>query len=328
MDLIHYLRLSRKLSGLAVVLSFAYFTVGAFSLISGIYKWHMIFMGAGVISFAAGVNISFWASLARRYGSPIPMIFHSLFVISLPIAYLVSNSFGSLFIAIMSLSGILFLLQLRRGSISFLIEIYSFTALLISSLLSGSLIDRFLWMEWAYPVPLIYAVSAHALPRTYKYELNIPFMAAALLTHAAALLRIGPPIYLMWTSILLYVISLRLDLTFKAFRSVRVEEAIPAHRYMLSGYLLVFLLGLLFLLIPDDNLSLLHYLLLGFIGLHIYVHAPMMIPVLLGTSNSRRFTLAPLVLIFLAALSWPYSRTISLYFICGSLPLLFYIVKP
>lgn len=63
-------------------------------------------------------------------------------------------------------------------------------------------------------------------------------------------------------------------------------------------------------------------------GLHIYAHAPMMIPVLLGIRNAKRFNYPALILLMLAALSWPFNREVALYFLSGSLFLAVYIVKP
>ncbi len=323
---VSYLKLARRLSALAVVGSFVYMGIGLASLPLRWYQVHMHFMGMGVLTFAAGVNISFWTSVTRRRGSVPVTILHSLTLLSLPAGSLLG--WRTVMIALVSLTGLLFLLPLRKRSLIYLLEVYSFLSLLFT--VFGSYRDIWAWaaVEWAYLVPLIYAVTLHALPRTYRYRANLPLALVMIALHALALAGLGPIRHLMWASMIAYLGAARLDLAYSGLKSVRVREALPAHRYLIAGYLLLAPLLILSWFIQVNALGLLHILLIGFVGLHIYAHAPMMIPVLLGIRNAKRFNYPTLILLMLAALSWPLNRDVALYFLSGSLFLVIYIVKP
>lgn len=325
-DAISYLRLSRKLSAAVVLASFAYLALGLLSLLLGSYEIHMHFMGMGVVTFAAGVNISFWTSLTREGGSSLAVLSHAIALLALPLASLLE--LGSYFLPLVPITGLLFLFFLRRKSITFLLEVYSFLSFLLVSLNRyESSVMFFLNLVWGYPVPLIYAVSSHALPKTYRSEVSKPLMLVAILTHLAALLGIGPFKHSMWLSMFSYLGAVRLDRAISGLKEV-AKEALPAHRYLIASYLLTVPLLMISWFYPSEALDILHVLLIGFVGLHIYAHAPLMVPVLLGIRNSRRFNYSTLILLLLTALSWPLNRDVSLYFLAGSLFLAFYIVKP
>ncbi len=326
-DSLHYLKLARKLSALVVVGSFVYIGLGLLSLLLRWYQVHMHLMGMGVLSFAAGVNISFWTSVTRRKGSTLAVLFHSISLLLLPLTSLLG--WGKFLIALVSLSGLAFLSHLRKRSLTYLLELYSFLALFYTFFGSFQSIEEWITsLVWAYPIPLTYAVTLHALPKTYRYSVNRALALLMIIFHAFALLGLNPTKIFMWISMLAYLGASRLDLAYFGVKSVRVREALPAHRYLMAGYLLLLPLLILSWPIPTNTLELLHILLIGFVGLHIYAHAPMMIPVLLGTRNAKRFNYSALVLLTLAALSWPFNRDIALYFLSGSLFLVIYIVKP
>jgi len=327
LDALSYLKLARKLSALAVVGSFTYIGIGLLSLPLRWYQVHMHFMGMGVISFAAGVNISFWTSVTRKRGSVLAALLHSLSLLLLPLGSLLG--WGTALIAFVSLTGLFFLIPSRKKSLVYLLELYSFLSLLSTVLSSHQGMEAWITaVEWAYPVPLIYAVTLHALPKTYRYRASLPLAIPMIALHALVLCGFDPSRHLMWTSMLSYLGAARLDLALRGLRSVRVREALPAHRYLISGYLLLIPLLILSWFMPVNTLGLLHILLLGFVGLHIYAHAPMMVPVLLGIRNAKRFNYSALILLLLATLSWPFNRDVALYFLSGSLFLVVYIVKP
>ncbi len=325
-DAVSYLKLARRLSALAVIGSFVYIGIGLVSLLLRWYQVHMHFMGMGVVTFAAGVNISFWTSVTRRRGSVPATVLHALALLSLPAGSLLG--WGKVVVALVSLTGLLFLLPLRRRSLVYLLELYSFLSLLFTVFGSYQGIGAWVAVEWAYPVPLIYAVTLHALPKTYRYRASLPLALTTIVLHALALAGLSSSRHLMWASMLTYLGAARLDLAYLELKSVKVRGALPAHRYLIAGYLLLAPLLVLSWFIPVDALGLLHILLIGFVGLHIYAHAPMMIPVLLGIRNAKRFNYPALILLMLAALSWPFNREVALYFLSGSLFLAVYIVKP
>jgi len=92
-------------------------------------------MGMGVLAFAAGVNIAFWTSVARRRGSIVAASMHSLSLLALPLASMLG--WGTLLLASVSVTGLLFLAPLRLRYSVFLLEVYSFLSLLLVSLGRG-----------------------------------------------------------------------------------------------------------------------------------------------------------------------------------------------
>ncbi len=321
-----YLKLTRKFSAAVVVAGLSYLGAGIASLLLRLYPIHMHLMGMGVLSFAAGVNISFWTSVTREKGSNAAALFHAISLILLPFCSLLG--WGSIAVSVAAISGLLFLIPLRRRSLTFLLEIYSFLALLMAALRPGSLEVWITGLEWGYAVPLIYAVTLHSLPRTYRYRPHVPSAALMLVLHLMALVGVGPTKHLMWASMLVYLAAARVDRALSGLRAIRVREALPAHRYLISCYLLLIPLLLISWPLDLDPLGILHILMLGFIGLHVYAHAPMMIPVLLGMRNSKRFNYWAPVLLAMAALAWPFSGNVALFLLLGSLYLVIYIVWP
>jgi len=116
----------------------------------------------------------------------------------------------------------------------------------------------------------VYAVTAHTLPKTYRYEANRSLLTLSVLLHPAALMKIGPTRHLMWASMLSYLGAARLDRAYSGLKAVRAGEALPAHRYLVVGYILLVPALLVSWLYPLDKLGILHTVLIGFVGLHIY----------------------------------------------------------
>jgi hypothetical protein len=69
----------------------------------------------------------------------------------------------------------------------------------------------------------------------------------------------------------------------------------------------------------------LHLLALGFAWMHVAIHAPMMIPVILGVRHAKRYTQAPYVFALLSAVLWPFMGIVSLILIILSLAGMIYV---
>ena len=51
-----------------------------------------------------------------------------------------------------------------------------------------------------------------------------------------------------------------------------------------------------------------HTFVLGFMSVHIFIHAPTMLPPIFGTRNARRFNCLPFALTAIAAFTWPLEK--------------------
>jgi len=175
----------------------------------------------------------------------------------------------------------------------------------------------------AYPVLLIYAVTVHALPATFSDEPSYPAAllllalggAGALLV-ASGSLEVGAIAAL--SSAALYVYAARLYKVGDYRRWVESrysDKGSPAYkgmRYFLDGHLFVIVSivilavhTVLYIMGACNLLCLVHSYAMGFVTVHVLIHAPMMLPVILRIRHRRRYTLAPLATALAATLLWP-----------------------
>ncbi len=305
------LRRARILSAVTVSFSFLFLTLGLAGLLVDL-RWHMKLMIAGLLAFASGVNISFLAALSRK--SSLMAVVHSLVLTLLPLIP------DQLMVLAFSLTGLL--MTALSGRRDFYTGVIAYSYLAPALALNYQGIPFFLWLAWSHPVALIYAVSLHSIPKTYRYEYNRLLAYSALATHLYALLR-GEPFFSS-LSMLLYLLSLKLNEALRSMRKVK-GEARKAHKYLITAYLLLIPV-ILFSFTGLRQLAYLHLVLLGFIGLHVYGHAPMMLPVIFGVKNARSFSPLPLLMLALSSVAWPYNKEVALYLLLGSVPLLVSIV--
>ncbi|MGC9072395.1 MAG: hypothetical protein ACP5HK_06890 [Acidilobus sp.] len=191
-------------------------------------------------------------------------------------------------------------------------------------------------------VGAIFAVTLHSFPSTFG---DGPSFALTLTTFA-----------LLTTSALLAVRGSRL---FAPLLGASMLSSLPAFRFERSrGYLakartsrnpvarggmLYFLYGHLFafaslladgaLLISTVRLQinvliLVHAVVLGVVMIFVLVHAPMMLPVIMGWPSARRYNLTPYVLQALGAVIWPLNMHVSFFLIGLALVFDALIVKP
>ena len=307
------LRGARSISALAVLISFIFLALGIISLTFRV-EWHMALMTSGLLTFASGVNISFLAALGRR--ASWTFILHFLALTLLPL--LMADRAVALLS--FSLTGLIATLSIRRLDFYTGVIAYSYLAPALSIIYRG--VPFYLWLSWGFSAPLIYSVSLHSLPKTYRYKDLRPLAYLSLAFHLLAMIS---ALNLMASiSMALYLMALRMGKALSSLKRVR-GEALKAHRYLIQAYLLLIPVVLASFLIRD-TLQFLHLFLLGFVGLHVYGHSPMMLPVIFGVRNRRSFFSLPLIMLVIASLVWPLNREVSLYFLVGSVPLLASIV--
>ncbi len=178
-----------------------------------------------------------------------------------------------------------------------------------------------------YPVTAIYAVSIHAVPRTYKAQphgiasaLLVLLLLSGLTSFTAGYYKISLTLYAL--SLLVYPLSIKLYRLNEWLRetSTKKSPGRPGNLYFLYGHIFVALFSLIsayavagFALGYIGNVfTAIHLVAMGFIGVHIYIHAPMMLPVVVGVATKRRYTMLPFILLLLATLVWPLNGPLSL----------------
>jgi hypothetical protein len=163
---------------------------------------------------------------------------------------------------------------------------------------------RLLGLVYAVAVGSIYAVTAHSLPRTYGDRPRRWLVATVYALNLLGALSLGlgglaAAAVLLATGMVLYPAAVGLDRLSRYLekaRTVKAEAARRSHLYFLAGHALVPLMvlyvavGWALLLQGRGWLLLVHGVAAGFTLLHIEIHAPMMVPVILGTGHARRYS--------------------------------------
>ncbi|HIQ23975.1 MAG TPA: hypothetical protein EYH50_02890 [Pyrodictium delaneyi] len=168
-------------------------------------------------------------------------------------------------------------------------------------------------LTYSLLLPLVYAVSFQSFTMTCGLKPVLWLLpastAASLVSGVAAITGssyAGPAALI---SMVLYIIGARL---YEVKRCMHGGKA--ARRYFAIGHIAVLVATVLsiYAIAGGTGPYALHTVLIGFVGVHIAVHAPMMVPVVVGLSNARRFTPLPYVLLLAAVPAWSYSCRASM----------------
>ncbi|MGC9210101.1 MAG: hypothetical protein ACP5FT_02395 [Acidilobus sp.] len=194
----------------------------------------------------------------------------------------------------------------------------------------------------AEAVGAIFAVTLHSYPSTFGEKPSLPATALAfsLLTVSAVLAMEGSSLYvpLLGASMIASLPAFRVE-KLKDFYGKAKASKSPVARggtlYFFYGHQFAFSFlladGALLLMTPllrIDVLYLIHLVTLGVVMMFVLIHAPMMLPVIMGWSSARRYNLTPFVLQALGALLWPFNMHVSFFLIGLALVFDALIVKP
>ena len=164
----------------------------------------------------------------------------------------------------------------------------------------------------AYPLTLIYAVSSQSFPKTFGDRAN---WALAFLSSSLAISALFYPhsiSILVLVSLILYFASIRLYRFRDYLRKVEAMKAnqiaYKANKYFLYGHLWALASVLAPFVYFNNTLALLHSLLLGFISIHIFIHFPLMVPIILRIRNKRRYNQLPFLFALASAYVWPLAK--------------------
>jgi hypothetical protein len=197
----------------------------------------------------------------------------------------------------------------------------------------------------AVAVTSIYAVTIHSFPSTYgdKPRLPLVYVLYALQGAGLATYMAEPPIgaLALSTVMLLYPVAIGLDRSPRYLAKIRSMPPGPArssHMYFLLGHwfaaaysLMAFGTALMYWGSPLQALTLfthIHTVTIGFVTQHILIHAPMMVPIILGIATARRYTALGYILLFIATIAFPISLTTTLTTYILALAIMTLIVWP
>jgi hypothetical protein len=201
-----------------------------------------------------------------------------------------------------------------------------------------------LGLALSYPVALIYSFSALTMTRNYSVRVTRGRVLPPLLIHSASialyLLGLGmEALFLASLFMLLHFIVMGYHrfpgLVEKAF-SMKSPVNRRAYLYIVAGHTAalaatVYLAAYLASGALENRLDLLitvHLVYMGFIGLHIYLHAPLMAPSIVETGSARRYNPLPVALLLAAVLARPVAPSLTYVLVAASLAGLLLVVKP
>ncbi|OWJ54043.1 hypothetical protein Pdsh_09235 [Pyrodictium delaneyi] len=317
---------------IGVIVSVFYSGLGLHAVLQGDIHRHATFMVPGGLTlFASTIAYSYSALVLRRLGAGVEALGMLLLAMLalFPIFLYIGVSYAwmlytapAIVMAIIVGFGALKLGN-RVSRASYLSLAFSYAASGILMPLAYQATDVYgvaVLLSLSLLVPMIYAVSFQSYTLTCSLRPTIWLLPASVLASIASsvalLYRINDvSSVLVLSSLLFYAVGARLYAAAKCQRGTR------AHQYFALGhYVVLASIAYAFYAVLTSSISvLLHSILIGFIGLHIAVHAPMMVPVAAGIPNARRFTPLPYALLLAAAAAWRYSCIVSLALVVFSL---------
>ena len=334
------IRRVHKASMAGVIASLAYLAAGLVAAGLRAAESHVFMMAGGVlVTFVVAVESSYVVSPMRAKGHPLMTAAYAGLVVS-PIIALLAPPLGvalglrvwawllaaSLLVeALPAFVGA----SLARDTVRASLAAAGFSDLLAAAYLAlaplrlgGSPVLAGLGLLYAYPVPMIFSVSLHAFPSTYARKplwplLPAPFALAAASSLGLALTgRLGAwMLAAAALSLVAYIPAARIHeaprIAGEIASSRKPQIVVKTHKYFLQGHVFVAIIALYTLALASLWAAgyrvklgcIIHATAIGFAGLHIFIHAPMMLPVILGIPTARRYNPIPYTLLSIAAAS-------------------------
>ena len=207
---------------------------------------------------------------------------------------------------------------------------------------AGFFVRALLFLELSV-LGAIYAVSIHAFPSTFGdppsvtlSALTFALLAAGLALAVAGLVRAG--VLVAGIPMITYLFAMRLERIesyFKKAYQTRNPVARAGTLYFVDGHAFAaafsaisFIAVVLWYLGLAPTLVVVHLVAIGLVGTYIFIHAPMMLPVILRWTSARRYNLTPYVLLAAGAALWPVNMHVSFFFVGLAIIFLVLIVKP
>ncbi len=286
-------------------LSLVELVAGLAGVVEGGALLHAGLVSSALLGFYGGVAVGYISSLARgsRLVEALLLAHALLYTLSWlhPLAYAAASLLG--------LASTLYTMARARITVlqAGLSLLYScgVAVAALSWLYGRAGVVLYLAYILAVPAAAIIVVNSYALVKTYglRVPLTLALIPVALLEASALLLAAGSGAYRVASAAGFAVYALLLAAMAAGVPGSRVYRgargvARESHRYLLLGELLAIPLSLAASL-PADPLTLAHLVSIGYAGIHIAVHAPLMLPALLGVRAGRRYTPLPYLLVYL-----------------------------
>lgn len=284
----------------------------------GDFHAHFSLMAPSIVVFTSSMAYAYAVPALSRLGSAaeaagIPAVaLLALYPAALYLGYGFSwllYSAGALLLATLSAAGVAAMRSsLLKASYLHIALSYAVSAVLVPLAL-GRLGAGAAGMAAVYGLllPMVYAVSYQSFSMTcgVKPVLWLLPVSTGLSLAAGALLLTGPAglsSLLAALSTVLYALGARI---YRAGRCARSGSL--AHSYFAAGYVgvLASLIPVIYAALAGGDVYTMHMVAIAFIGMHIAVHAPMMVPAAAaGIPNARRYSIAPFLVGLSAAAAW------------------------
>ena len=336
-------RLALSAARFGVAYSLLLLATGLAMVVAGDAYGHVWLTGLGApLSFYAGVAAAYIYSIAPTAGPPLAaLLAASLAAYSLepilPGFFLPLHLLGSL----LGLAASLLAALKGRGRLAALglAAVYALGSAAPVAVRGLGYLEAVIVLLYSVPFAAIYPVNLFSLYKTYHRGGLAPLLALVLGLHAAGTL------WRAWTggagllslAALAYAAALLAATVPMLRRHLRQpgrgSTAWRAHLYFLEGQLAAALAALAYAveaLAGADPIAEAHLVDMGFIAVHIYIHAPLMIPIIYGLRSGKRYNPSPYLLL-LAALTLrltPGLQALAAPVFTASLAALAYVMAP
>ncbi len=331
----------REISRIGILTSIAYLALSLGVLLAGYHHRHAyIMLYSALLLFPHSVALTYVASGAVRNERAQKLVVTSAII---TFAMFVAPIFGlwlnwevptATFVAVSipMIFASIFAGRSQKGNIKLSLYLVSASYIVylttVASLLIRGWPEKFsiaaTALTFAYPVTLIYAVTVNSLPSTfndkpsYSLSYTLPVLTA-IGSFLVGLRFIKAGSAIVAASTLIYIFAARMYRLQKYLKSIeRLNKESPAYKgsafFIKSHYVIIASIALtiiytsLFIIKSFSFfclLCLLHAYVMGFVTIHVFLHAPVMLPVVLKVKHKRRYTLWPLILALIAAAIWP-----------------------
>ncbi len=336
-----------RISTLGIFLGLVYALAG---IISAYFEppYHIALLGLGVgLLFPSSIYITFTGSLKSglpRRGMEAVTPILAVLAASLAPPYSLISLNGGLTLGVLAviLLGAHVYFQVvdwrrRESRLLFFYPVFSGVVGLTVSIIRGyGVIERLAISGVSIAVSMVYTVSLTTIARNYGFDPSrrIAHTPFALLLLGLAIYAYDPgySLSIISTSMILYYLVLGIHrAAFVLERARRGPPVLAAtFRYMVTAHILSLLasIGALYSSLTGNILIAIHYIFIGFIGLHILLHAPLMLPQITGVILRKNYNPSPLILLALASIIRGVQGEASLALVVASLVVAFVQFRP
>jgi len=309
---------------------------------------HMILASTAIpLTFPLTVYIPFLAGL--RGGSPrrgfegLAAVAAVTLSVMTPLVALLLTYDISLLVGSLSLIVALYfaLLQVRGRREPLILFAYpllaGFTGLVYSALRDLTVVEVAFIIAISFTIPLIFTVSMMSMSRNYRIPLRPARIYIPLALNALSLATYTYSGAAGLALLTLFLLSHFIAIGYYNFPELlRVAKSSTplfksASIYIVFGHTTALASVILLahhIVVGASNVILLHDIYMGFIGAHIFLHTPLMIPFMMSLKSSKRYNPAPLILLLLATILRPISPSLSYLVLLLSLATLTLTIKP